>query len=321
MRDRAEPADLSQVRTYPLAERQNKVTLDDFGRPLEPTVAVGTWLDALPNVLGARTLREIARAVEEARTGGREIVWAIGAHVVKVGVAPYLIGMLERGEITAIACNGAAAIHDWEIAAIGATSEEVADGLPLGRFGMADETGRALAEAAAEAAGTGSGLGETLGRKIEEARLPHADRSLLATAWRLGVPATVHVAIGSDVVHQHPHADGARIGAATFTDFRRVVTVVSRLDGGVWVNCGSAVQLPEVFLKALSIAENLGAGVRSLTTVNLDMQRHYRTGENVLRRPTSGRGRGLELTGHHEIHVPLLAAAIALERDRAMRAR
>lgn len=319
MTDRVPPADLGRVRTYPIAERRNKISIGDFGVPLDATASLGDWLDSLPKVLGARTVGEIATAVAIAREGGRPAVWAIGAHVLKVGLGPYLIAMMERGDLTAIACNGAGAIHDWEIAAIGATSEEVAEGLAKGRFGMAEETGRALADAAAEAARLGTGLGETLGRRIEEDGLPHRDCSVLGAAWRLEVPVTVHVALGSDIVHQHPAAEGSDIGAASFTDFRRLVTVVSALDGGVWVNCGSAVQLPEVFLKALSVAENLGAGIRSLTTVNLDMMRHYRTSENVLRRPTIGRGRGLELTGHHEIHVPLLAAAIARERARLAR--
>lgn len=316
MRERVPPADLSKVRTYPLAERRNKVTVADFARPVDPQASLAAFLDGLPASLAAGTLRDLAAAVAEAADGARTIVWAIGAHVIKVGLSPVLIGMMERGEIGALALNGAGAIHDWEIAAIGATSEDVAASLSLGRFGMAEETGREMSEAAAEAAAGEEGLGEALGRRIVESGRPHAGSSLLARAWDLGIPATVHVAIGSDIVHQHPSADGAAIGAATHTDFRRLVSVVRGLAGGVWINCGSAVQLPEVFLKALSVAENLGGRLPAFVTANLDMVRHYRTEENVLRRPVLGRGRSFALVGHHEIQVPLLAAAVAIERGR-----
>jgi hypothetical protein len=316
MRKRVPPADLSRVVTYPLSERRNKVSVSEFARPVDPSDSLAAFLDGLSDVLAARSLRELAASIAGSLARGRPVVWAIGAHVVKVGVSPVLIRMMEEGAISALAMNGAGAIHDWEVAAIGATSEDVAAGLHLGRFGMADETGRELNEAAAEAAAGGEGLGATLGRRIVESARPFRDRSLLARAWELGIPATVHVAIGSDIVHQHPLADGAAIGAATHTDFRTLVTVVGGLAGGVWINCGSAVQLPEVFLKALSVAENLGHDVAGLTTANLDMIRHYRTEENVLRRPTVGKGRAFSLVGHHEINVPLLAAAIALERTR-----
>ena len=316
MDDRTPPADLSRVRTYPLAERTNKVTLEDFGKPVDPVDSLDEFVDGLPNVLAGRTLRELARAIVDARAARREVVVAMGAHVIKVGLSPVLIRLMEDGVITALALNGAGAIHDWEIAAIGETSEDVAASLHHGKFGMAAETGLALNEAAREAAAEGQGLGAALGRRIGAAALPNRAASLLARAHELGIPATVHVAIGSDIVHQHPSADGAAIGAASFTDFRRLVTVVSRLSGGVWINLGSAVQLPEVFLKALSVAENLGHDVGGFATANLDMIRHYRTDENVLRRPTMGKGRAFGLTGHHEINVPLLAAAIGIERAR-----
>jgi hypothetical protein len=316
MQRRVPPADLSKVRTYPIAERRNKVSVSEFARPAAPSDSLESFLDGLADVLGARALRELAAAAAEALGRGRPVVWAIGGHVVKVGLSPVMIRMMEKGALSALVLNGAGAIHDWEVAAIGATSEDVAAGLHLGRFGMAEETGRELNEAASEAAARGEGLGETLGRRIVESGRPFRDRSVLARAWELGVPTTVHVAIGSDIVHQHPSADGAAIGAATYTDFRRLVTVVSGLAGGVWINCGSAVQLPEVFLKALSVAANLGHDVSGLSTANLDMIRHYRTEENVLRRPTEGKGRAFALVGHHEINVPLLAVAIALERER-----
>lgn len=314
MRERVPPADLSRVRTYPLAERRNKVTRDAFAKRVDPDASVATFLDGLGDVLGARTLMGLAAAVVDARAAGRPVVWAMGAHVVKVGLAPIVIQLMEEDIFTAVVMNGAGAIHDWEVAAVGATSEEVAEVLHQGRFGMAEETGRELNDAAREAADRGHGFGETLGRRIVEARLPHRDASILARARELGVPTTIHVAVGSDIVHQHPRADGAAIGRATYTDFRILVTVVSGLSGGVWINCGSAVQLPEVFLKALSVAQNLGSDVSGFATANLDMIRHYRTDENVLHRPTLGKGRSFGLTGHHEIQVPLLAAAILAAR-------
>ena len=321
MARRVPPADLTRVKTYPLAERANKVRVDEFGRAVSASSNLPDFLEGLPDILAVKVLRELAAAIVQARSEGRTVVVAAGAHVVKVGVSPVIIGMMEEGTVTALALTGAGAIHDWEIAAIGATSEDVGRVLHLGRFGMAEETGRALNEAAVEAARGGEGLGEVLGRRIVEARLTHRDKSLLGRAHELGIPVTVHVAIGSDIVHQHPAADGAAIGAATFTDFRRLVTIVSGLAGGVWINLGSAVQLPEVFLKALSIAENLGHDPAGFATANMDMIRQYRTDENVLKRPTLGKGRSFALTGHHEINVPLLAAAVGLERARRETAR
>ena len=316
MPDPTRPADLGRVTTYPLAQRSNKVRIDEFARPVNASSSLGDFLDGLPDILAVKTLRELAAAIVQAREADKPVVAALGAHVIKVGLAPVLIRMLEEKTISAIAMNGAGAIHDWEIAAIGATSEDVARVLHHGKFGMAEETGKALNAAAAEAAKTGEGFGAALGRRIVEAKLPHRHASLLARAHDLSIPVTVHVAIGSDIVHQHPAADGAAIGAATFTDFRKLVTIVSTLSGGVWLNVGSAVQLPEVFLKALSIAENLGHEVSGFATANLDMIRHYRTDENVLRRPTLGKGVSFGLTGHHEINIPLLAAAVGLERAR-----
>ena len=310
------PVDLTRVTTFPLSERANKVRVDEFARAVHASSSLGDFLDGLPDVLAVKALRELAAAIVRARADDRPVVVAAGAHVIKVGLAPVLIRMMDEGTVTAIALTGAGAIHDWEVAAIGATSEDVGRGLHEGRYGMADETGRALNEAASEAAAAGIGLGEALGRRIFEDGLPHRAVSLLARAYHLKIPVTVHVAIGSDIVHQHPSADGAAIGAATFTDFRKLVTIVSRLAGGVWINIGSAVHLPEVFLTAVSIAGNLGNDLTGFATANLDMVRHYRTDENVLRRPTLGKGRSFELTGHHELNVPLLAAAVSLERAR-----
>jgi hypothetical protein len=310
------PVDLSRVTTYPLASRSNKVRVDEFARPVSASSSLGDFLDGLPDVLAVKVLRELAAAIVQARVEDHPVVVAAGAHAIKVGLAPVLIGMMEEGTISALAVTGAGAIHDWEIAAIGATSEDVGRGLHEGRYGMADETGRALNEAARDAAASGEGFGAVLGRRIVEAALPHREASVLARAYELHIPVTVHVAIGADSVHQHPGADGAAIGAATFTDFRKLVTIVSSLSGGVWINLGSAVHLPEVFLEAMSVAENLGARLSGFATANLDMIRHYRTDESVLRRPTVARGRSFSLIGHHELNVPLLAAAVLLERAR-----
>lgn len=321
MVERFDPADLDKIETRALSDRANKVSIDVFARECDENVSFAEFVDSLPDTLAARSLRDLARAVVEARLGGRPVVWAMGAHPIKVGVSPVLIRLMERGMICALVLNGAGAIHDWEIAAIGATSEDVASGLDDGRFGMAEETGRALNDAAREAAESGRGLGEVLGRRIAESELPHKRFSLLAGAHRLGLPVTVHVAIGSDTVHMQPSADGGAIGAATFTDFKRLAGLVGQLAGGVWIHCGSAVQLPEVFLKALTVARNLGNAVRPITTANLDMQRHYRVEQNVLARPTTGGGVAFNLIGHHEINVPLLAGAILVERRRRGAAR
>jgi len=315
------PIDPQRVRTYPLRERRHRVRVSAFGRPVSAEAPLREFLDGLGDFLGARALRELARAIVEARRRGRPVVWALGGHVIKVGLAPVLGQLIERGTISALALNGAAAIHDWEIAAIGETSEDVGAGLERGRFGLVEETGAEFAAAAAEACGRGESLGAALGRRIVERALPHAGQSLLAAAWRKGIDVTVHVAIGCDTVHQHPAADGAALGRAALADFRRLVALVCELGGGVWVNCGSAVQMPEVFLKALANARNLGGAAAPFCTADLDMQRHYRTEWNVLRRPTASGGKSFALTGHHEIQVPLLAAAILAEeagRGRAL---
>lgn len=314
MKDRVPPADLGKVRTHPLAERKNKVAVNDFAAPVDHAVTVGQFISGLSNILAADTLRGLARAIVDSRERESPVYMAMGAHVIKVGLAPVIIRLMEDGVISGLVLNGACAVHDWEIAAIGATSEDVAAVLHRGEFGMAAETGSALNDAAVEAARTGEGFAEALGRIMVESGMPNGSKSLLYRAHELSVPVTLHVAIGCDIVHQHPSADGGAIGEATYTDFRRLVTMVSRLSGGVWINCGSAVQLPEVFLKALSVAENLGADIVDLSTANMDMVRHYRTEENVLRRPTTGKGKAYSLIGHHELNLPLLAAAIGAER-------
>ena len=316
MEDRYDPADFRKIRTHSLEKRENKIAVEAFASVTDTQAPLADFLDDLPDVLAVRSLRNIARAVADAHANGKLVVWAMGAHPIKVGLSPVLIDLMNRGIINALVFNGAGAIHDWEIAALGETSEDVASGLDDGSFGMVDETGRALAEAAREAAEAGEGLGQVLGRRIAQSDLRHRELSLLATAYRLGIPATVHVAIGGDIVHMHPEADGASIGAATFTDFRRLATVVGRLGQGVWIHCGSAVQIPEVFLKALTIARNLGNRFDPITMANLDMLRHYRVEQNVLRRPTRLGGAAYNLIGHHEINVPLLSAAIRLEIEK-----
>jgi len=307
---------LRGIRTYPIARRSHKVASGMLGQPADVDASLARFLDDLPDVLGVRALRGLARAVATARHAGRPVVWAMGAHPIKVGLSPLLIDMMRRGTITALVLNGAGAIHDWEMAAIGETSEDVAAALSDGSFGMVTETGQAVNAAAIAAAREGAGFGEVLGREIARSSLAHRELSLLAAAFDLDLPATVHVTLGADTVHMHPTADGAAIGAATFTDFRRAASLVAELEGGVWINCGSAVQLPEVFLKALTIARNLGHHVAAFTTANLDMQRHYRVEQNVLDRPTRGGGAWFNLIGHHEINIPLLAAAIDLDRRR-----
>jgi len=312
-----EPIDPRKVRTFPLRERTHRVSVERFGRPPDPAQTLGDFLDGLGDVLAVRQLRGLARAIVAARAANRPVVWALGGHVAKVGLAPVLIRLIERGSITALALNGSAAIHDWEIAAIGATSEDVQAGLVDGRFGLVEETGAEFAAACREAATTEEGLGRALARRVESAALPHRASSLLGAAWRAGIDVTVHVAIGCDTVHQHPDVDGGALGMATLVDFRRLVAVVGDLTGGVWINCGSAVQMPEVFLKALATARNLGLAVAPFVTADLDMQRHYRTDQNVLLRPVQEGGSSYRLIGHHEINVPLLAAAILAEDERA----
>jgi deoxyhypusine synthase len=316
MTDRFDPADFGKIRTHSLQQRQNKVAVEAFASVSDGQASLNDFLDGLPDVLAGRTLRNIAAAVAKAHEGGKLVVWAMGAHPIKVGLSPVLIDMMKRGVINALVLNGAGAIHDWEIAALGETSEDVAAGLDDGSFGMVDETGRELSAAAREAADASAGMGEVVGRRIAQSDLRHRELSLLATAYRLGIPATVHVAIGGDIVHMHPAADGAAIGEATFTDFKKLATVVGQLAEGVWIHCGSAVQLPEVFLKALTVARNLGQRVAPITMVNLDMLRHYRVEQNILQRPTRLGGAAYNLIGHHEINVPLLAAAIRRELER-----
>ncbi|MBT1075226.1 hypothetical protein [Geobacter grbiciae] len=306
------PVDLSGVSTYPLAERKNKVSIkNDFAGPVSAGMSVAGLIDALPRQLGAESLMGVADAVADARAKGKPVILAMGAHVIKCGLQPVLKTLIEAGAITAVALNGAGSIHDYELSLIGETSEDVGAVLHCGTFGMAEETGRDINRALKEGIARGMGYGESVGRFIIDSGNPFREWSLLATCVERDIPVTVHVALGTDIIHQHPAADGAVIGEATFRDFRLLTSVVADLgDGGVFLNVGSAVLLPEVFLKALSIAQNLGHHVDHFSTANFDMQQHYRPLQNVVKRPTSGKGRGYTVTGHHEIMIPLLAAAI-----------
>lgn len=309
---RIQPVDLARVRTYPIGERKNKVSLKrDFAGEISAGMSVKNLLAALPDQLGGESLNRLIGEIADARRHGKPVVAAIGGHVIKCGLQPVLKKLIQADVITAVAMNGSASIHDYEIALIGETSEDVGAVLHCGTFGMAEETGRDINAALAAGVSDGIGYGEALGRRIVEDKLPHRDASLLAACYEKGIPATVHVAVGTDIIHQHPSCDGAVLGTATFTDFRLFTAVVATLgNGGVFVNIGSAVIMPEVFLKALSIAQNMGTHVDDFTTANFDMTQHYRPLQNVVRRPTSGAGRGLTITGHHEIMIPLLAAGI-----------
>ncbi len=304
------PVDLTGVRTAPLAGRTAKVSVGDFARPYKQGEGFGAWFSSLPNLLAAESLRELVQSIHQARRAGKPVVWGLGGHVIKCGLAPVLLGLIEQGYVTALAMNGSAAIHDVEIALCGSTSEEVADVLTDGSFGMADETARLLASAATSAQRDGMGLGEALGRALTAGEKPRP-ASLLAGAYRARVPVTVHVAIGTDTPHMHPCLDPAAMGAATHCDFRLFCEFVRGLeDGGVYLNVGSAVLLPEVFLKAVSVVRNLGHPLRRFYTANLDFLQHYRPMQNVVRRPTAAGGKGWAITGHHEIMVPLLAALL-----------
>jgi len=303
-----EEFDLSGVKTYPLRSRQSKVSLAQFATPYKAGSGVDGFLKSLPGLLAAQDFKNVVGAVIAAKRAGRAIVWGLGAHVLKTGLSPVLVDLMERGFVSAIATNGAGVIHDFEIALSGGTSEDVDATLGPGTFGMAEETGTQLNRAINE--GVATGLGQSVGRFLDAAKPPFAQISVLATAWRLQIPVTAHVAVGTDIIHMHPQASGASIGEASLRDFKYFVSTVARLAGGVYLNCGSAVVLPEVFLKAVAIARNEGRSLDGLTTVNLDFLRHYRPLTNVVARPTAGTGKGYSLTGHHELLIPLLAAAL-----------
>ena len=305
-----EEFDLSGIGTYPLASRKSKANVEDFGRPLPGDATVSALVESLPDILAGADLKAVIAALRRAKDSGSGIMWALGAHVIKTGVSPVVISLMERGYVSALALNGAGVIHDFEIALCGSTSEDVDEALGPGRFGMATETGTDLNAAITEGVARGLGLGQSVAGRLLELQPPHAGRSLLVTAARLNVPVTVHVAVGTDIIHMHPKASGASIGEGSLRDFRYFVGNVARLKGGVYLNCGSAVVLPEVFLKAVALARNKGIPLDGLTTVNIDFLRMYRPQTNVVSRPVAGIGKGYSLVGHHEILIPLIAAAL-----------
>lgn len=310
MRDPFEPIDLSCIKTYPLSARNSKVNARDFAVPWEPGKNFKSFLAGLPNILASKDLMEIISAIAKAYRNDRLVVLAMGAHVIKVGLNPIVIDLIRRGIIRAVAMNGAGIIHDLELAMTGRTSEDVAASLGDGSFGMARETGAFLSDAIRRAGETSSGLGKTIGTAILEEKLPFCDGSLLAAAVKFQIPITVHVAIGTDIIHMHPGFDAKSAGHASHIDFRTFAGVVSRLEDGVYINLGSAVILPEVFLKAITLTRNLGYRLENITTVNMDFIRHYRPMTNVVNRPTSKGGMGYNLVGHHEIMFPILAAGV-----------
>jgi hypothetical protein len=317
---RFRPLDLERVRTYPLGSRPSKVSVKDFARTLHPGSTVADWVESLPRLLAGESFREVVAAIRKAQKRGKPIIWGLGGHVIKVGLAPVLIDLLKRGYVSAIAMNGAALIHDFEIALAGATSEDVPQVLGRGKFGMAEETGRlinsAIVQGGRDNVGIGEAAGRFLNRELSARQAPFRRFSLLSAAYKRAIPVTVHEAIGTDIIHMHPATDARVLGEATHRDFRLLASIVGKMShGGVYLNVGSAVVLPEVFLKCVSLTANLRAPLCGITTVNLDFIQHYRPTQNVVLRPTSRSGgrnssHGYALTGHHEMMIPLLAAAL-----------
>ncbi len=307
------PLSFKGIKTYSLKGRKSKVKKDDLTTPYTGGSTFKEFLNTLPGVLGAKDLRSVAAEVAKAHTEGRTVITALGAHVIKVGLSGIVIDLMERGVIKGVALNGAGIIHDFELAYAGMTSEDVDAEIDTGLFGMAEETGRILNGAIKKGAEEGLGIGRAIGKKILSSNYPNKALSILAAGERLKIPVTVHVGIGTDIIHMHPGSDGGAIGKASMMDFRILCNELTGLQGGVYINIGSAVILPEVFLKAITVVRNLGYKVEDFTTVNMDFMQHYRPVTNVVRRPTQKGGRGYAITGHHEIMLPLLAAAIIEE--------
>jgi hypothetical protein len=307
-----QPIDLENINTYPLATRPSKVTIDDFVKPIEENDSLKSFLDKLPNILAVNSLREIAVQIRRAKSLSKPIIFGIGGHVVKTGLAPVLIDLMQRGFLTAIAANGSVLVHDTEIALVGFTSEDVDASLGKGDFGAARETGEILNAAAKSGSKDSIGLGEAMGREILRQNPQNAEFSLLCAAYENKIPFTAHLAIGADIGHFHASCDGAALGETSHRDFKLFCSIVKELNGGgVYLNLGSAVVLPEIFLKAVTVVRNLGFPLEDFTTANFDFIQAYRPQTNVVRRPTAGgSGRGFSLTGHHEILIPLLAAQI-----------
>lgn len=306
------PLDLAHVKTYPLASRSSKVNLEDFAAPVTADASLDEFLGSLPDILAGQTIRELARSVRRAREFGKPIIWGLGGHVIKTGLAPVIIDLLKSGYVSAIAGNGSVLVHDAEIAMIGSTSEDVDATLSEGAFGGAEETSNLINKAARDGLKDQIGLGEAVGRALLELEPKHQDHSLLCAAYKSRIPFTAHVTIGADITHFHPSLDGAAVGATTHTDFRCLAELVRRMQGGgVYLNIGSAVVLPEVFLKCITAVRNLGHELSDITTANFDFIQSYRPLINVVRRPTeNGAGKGFSIIGHHELTIPLLAAFI-----------
>ncbi len=300
------PIDLKKIKTYPIKKRKNLVNIGQFGKPIE-FKNFNKFIDSLPTILAANNLRNVIDNIVKAHNKNRQVVLALGAHVIKCGLSPIVIDLMKRGIVTAVAMNGSGAIHDYEISLIGETSEDVSHSLSDGTFGMAKETAEAIQAAASTPE---IGLGLALGNKILNDKNKHKQLSLLAEGARLNIPVTVHVAIGTDIIHMHPCVSGGDMGESSHVDFKILCSVVSELEGGVWLNVGSAVIMPEVFLKAITVARNLGKKVKDFTTVNMDMIQHYRPQTNVVKRPTT---HGYSITGHHEIMLPLLRLGVLSE--------
>ena len=307
------PLDFSKVRTYPVSKRFSKVQTSLLGKKIKKGTTLRGFLRGLPDILAAQNLKAIARKIADCKRTGKTVLLGMGAHPIKVGLSPLIIDFMERGIIHAVALNGAGIIHDFELAYMGETSEDVAATLKDGSFGMGEETGAFINEAISAGSKNQLGVGAAVGAAILKNRLPHRKLSILASAAQLGIPVTCHIAIGTDIIHMHPKVDGRALGDCSLRDFRTLTSVVATLGRGVYLNFGSAVVLPEVFLKAVSLARNLGNSVQNLTTVNLDFLQHYRPLTNVVNRPTMGGGKGYQLTGHMELMVPLLFAAVLEE--------
>jgi len=307
------PISLKRIKTCSIKKRKSKVSLSSLAAPFVKGETLHRFFGSLPDILAVRDFKAVSKAIVRARENKRHVILGMGAHPVKVGLSPVIIDLMEKGIITAFAANGACIVHDFELSYIGHTSEDVGKELCSGNFGMASETGTYLNKAIKAGIKEGYGIGKAVGSMIQTSRFPFKDKSIFACAYKLGIPATVHVAVGTDIIHMHPEADGSAIGEGSFRDFRLFTSVLSDLEGGVYINLGSAVILPEVFLKALTVARNLGNKVENITTVNMDFIQHYRPMMNVLKRPTIGKGVSYALTGHHEIMFPLLAAAIIEE--------
>ncbi|MCX8031507.1 MAG: hypothetical protein N3A59_08035 [Thermodesulfovibrionales bacterium] len=305
--------DFQKIKTFSIKERQNKAKTIKFSKDYQKGSTFKDFLHILPDFLAASDIKKVVKAIIQAFKDKRPVILGMGAHPIKVGLSPLIISLMKKGIITAIATNGACIIHDFEISYIGETSEDVLKELTTGKFGMARETGQYLNFAIKEGIINGKGIGESIGEFIIRSDFPFKDYSIFASGHKLSIPMTVHVAIGTDIIHMHPEANGASIGEGTLRDFRTFTSIVADLEGGVYINLGSAVIMPEVFLKALTIVRNLGHKVEEFTTVNMDFIQHYRPRENVLRRPTIGKGQNFALTGHHEIMFPLLAAMILEE--------